>query len=67
MRLIARQTPVIVITTLSDAVAYLNGLKKTAFEYVFKPFRLEELLRVLRRALPPGEESDASSQVPRES
>jgi len=59
MRSICRKTPVIVITSLSDAPAYLEGLKKGAFEYIFKPFRIEELLRVLRRALPPREGSNS--------
>jgi DNA-binding response OmpR family regulator len=51
LRVICRETPVILITTLADSAPYLEGLKKGAFEYVFKPFRIEELLRVLRRAL----------------
>ncbi|HXZ43239.1 MAG TPA: response regulator [archaeon] len=51
LRVICQETPVILITTLADSAPYLEGLKKGAFEYVFKPFRIEELLRVLRRAL----------------
>ena len=63
LRVICQETPVILITTLYDAATYLEGLKKGALEYVFKPFRIEELLRVLRRALPPGDRSSPSSLI----
>lgn len=63
-RVICRETPVILMTTLADSAPYLEGLKKGAFECVFKPFRIEELLRVLRRALLTGDRSSASSLVP---
>ena len=66
LRVICRDTPVILITTLADAATYLEGLKKGAFEYIFKPFRIEELLRVLRRALRANEGSNSSSHVPGE-
>jgi DNA-binding response OmpR family regulator len=64
LRVICRDSPVILITTLADSAPYLEGLKKGAFEYVFKPFRIEELLRVLRRALLSGDRSSSSSLVP---
>jgi two-component system OmpR family response regulator len=63
LRVICRDTPVILITTLADSAPYLEGLKKGALEYVFKPFRIEELLRVLRRALLSGDRSSSSSLV----
>ena len=63
LRVISRDTPVILITTLADAAPYLERLKKGALEYVFKPFRIEELLRVLRRALFSGDRSSSSSLV----
>ena len=63
LRVICRDTPVILITTLADAATYLEGLKRGAFEYIFKPFRIEELLRVLRRALLSGDRSSSSSLV----
>ena len=66
MRSICQKTPVIVITSLSDSPPYLEGLKKGAFEYIFKPFRMEELVRVLRRALSAKEGSNSTSQVPGE-
>jgi len=63
LRVICRETPVILITTLADSAPYLEGLKKGVFEYVFKPFRIQELLQVLRRALPPVDRSSSSSLV----
>jgi two-component system OmpR family response regulator len=63
LRVICRETPVILITTLYDSATYLEGLKKGALEYVFKPFRIEELLRVLRRVLLSGDRSNSSSLV----
>jgi DNA-binding NtrC family response regulator len=51
IRLICPETPVIVITAFGDVATYMEAMEKGAFEYVFKPFRMEELLRVLRRAL----------------
>jgi DNA-binding response OmpR family regulator len=64
LRVICRETPVILITTLADSAPYLEGLRKGALEYVFKPFRIEELLRVLRRALLSEDRSSSSSLVP---
>ena len=63
LRMICPDTPVILITTLADAATYLEGLKKGAFDYIFKPFRMGELLQVLRRALLSGDRSSASSLV----
>ena len=64
LRMVCHETPVILITTLADSASYLEGLKKGAFEYVFKPFRIEELLRVLRRALLSEDRPGSSSLVP---
>jgi DNA-binding response OmpR family regulator len=63
LRVMCRETPVILITTLADAATYLEGLKRGAFEYIFKPFRIEELLQVLRKALLPKDRSGSSSLV----
>jgi two-component system response regulator (stage 0 sporulation protein F) len=52
LRTICPDTPVIMITAFGDVATYMDAIEKGAFEYVFKPFRMEELLRVLRRALP---------------
>ena len=54
LRTICPETPVILITAFGDVSTYMEAMEKGAFEYVFKPFRMEELLRVLRRALSSG-------------
>jgi DNA-binding response OmpR family regulator len=63
IRSICQRTPLIVMTSLSDAPAYLEGLKKGALDYIFKPFRIEELLRMLRRAVLSGDPSKSSTLV----
>ena len=50
LRTICPSTPVIMITAFGDVGTYVDAMEKGAFEYVFKPFRMEELLVVLRRA-----------------
>ena len=51
LRTICPDTPVVMITAFGDVATYVDALEKGAFEYLFKPFGMEELLRVLRRAL----------------
>jgi DNA-binding NtrC family response regulator len=51
LRTICPDTPVIMITAFGDVGTYVDAMEKGAFEYVFKPFRMEELVVVLRRAL----------------
>ena len=60
LRVICPETPVILITAFGDVATYMEAMEKGAFEYVFKPFRMEELLRILRRALPSGARSGPS-------
>jgi len=50
LRAISRDTPVVLMTTLADA-AYLDGLSGGLCEVIFKPFRMEELLLIIRRAV----------------
>jgi two-component system, NtrC family, response regulator AtoC len=52
LRMICPAAPIILITAFGDASTYVEALEKGAFEYIFKPFRLEDLLRVLGRAVP---------------
>lgn len=63
LRTICPETPVILITAFGDVATYMEAMEKGAFEYVFKPFRMEELLRVLRRALPSGSQPVPSPSV----
>ena len=60
LRMICPETPIILITAFGDASTYVEALEKGAFEYIFKPFPLEDLLRVLRRAVPVKNQRTAS-------
>lgn len=51
LRTICPDTPIIMITAFGDVATYVDAMEKGAFDYVFKPFRMEELLRVMRRAM----------------
>lgn len=64
LRLICPETPVIMITAYGDVATYVDAMEKGVFEYLFKPFRMEELLRLLRRGLAPGSRCVASSAMP---
>ncbi len=52
LRTICPETPIIMITAFGDVATYVDAMEKGAFTYIFKPFRMEELLQVLQRALP---------------
>jgi len=64
LRLICPETPVIMITAYGDVATYVDAVEKGVSEYLFKPFRMEELLRVLRRTLAPGTRHVASPANP---
>lgn len=51
LRTICPDTPVIMITAFGDVATYVDAMEKGAFDYVFKPFRMEELLQAMRRAI----------------
>src|SRR5207244_5045708 len=44
-------TPVIVITALGGSAAAIEAMKLGAFDYITKPFDLDEVLFTIRRAL----------------
>lgn len=54
LRTICPDTPIILITAFGDVSSYVEALGRGAFEYIFKPFRMAELLQVLGRALGAG-------------
>lgn len=64
LRTICPETPVILITAFGDVSTYMDAMEKGAFEFIFKPFRMEELLRTLRRALPSGKRAASSPSSP---
>ena len=45
-------TPVVMMTGHADVDSAINAMRLGAFDYIGKPFDLEELLAVVRRALP---------------
>ncbi len=65
LRTICPETPVILITAFGDVSTYMDAMEKGAFEFIFKPFRMEELVRALRRALPSGTQAPTSPSSPR--
>lgn len=64
LRTICPETPVIPITAFGDVSTYVDAIERGAFEYIFKPFRMEELVRVLQRALPYGRHTVRSPFAP---
>lgn len=51
LRTICPETPVILITAFGDVGTYVDAMEKGATAYIFKPFRMQELLEVLQRAV----------------
>ena len=51
LRKLCPGTPVILITAFGDVETYVDAVEKGAFAYLFKPFRMEELVQVLQRVL----------------
>jgi DNA-binding NtrC family response regulator len=49
----AGEIPIIVMTAFSDLETAVSALRQGAFEYLVKPFDLEQATSSLRRALPP--------------
>ncbi len=54
LRTICPETAVILITAFGDVPTYMDAIEKGAFAYIFKPFRMDELLQTLHQALSPG-------------
>jgi DNA-binding NtrC family response regulator len=65
MRTICPETPVILITAFGDVSAYMDAMEKGAFEFIYKPFRMEDLLRTLRRALRSNTQAPSPPSSPR--
>jgi DNA-binding NtrC family response regulator len=64
LRTICPEMPVILITAFGDVASYVDAIEKGAFAYVFKPFRMEELLQALRQALAPARRDVPSIVTP---
>jgi len=64
MRVICPETPVVLITAFGDVATYVDAVEKGACAYLFKPFRMEELLQALRQALAPARHDVPSPLTP---
>ena len=51
LRTICPETPVILITAFGDVETYVDAMEKGATAYIFKPFRMRELLEELQRGV----------------
>lgn len=49
----APRSRLIMMTAFGDVPSYVEALEKGAVEYLFKPFRMEELKAAVRKALEP--------------
>lgn len=47
------------MTAFGDVPSYMEAVEKGAVEYLFKPFRMEEMKAAIARALGPNVESRA--------
>ncbi len=58
LRRVCPRSQIIMMTAFGDVPSYMEAVEKGAIEYLFKPFRMEELKAAIRKAL----ESHASSR-----
>jgi DNA-binding NtrC family response regulator len=64
MRVICPGTPIVLITAFGDVGTYVDAIERGACAYLFKPFRMEELLQTLERALAAPQPSIPTSAIP---
>ncbi|HSB73776.1 MAG TPA: sigma-54 dependent transcriptional regulator [Candidatus Methylomirabilis sp.] len=50
-----RETPVIMMTAYASSDSAIQAMKQGAFDYITKPFKVDEIKLVIRRALAEGE------------
>jgi DNA-binding NtrC family response regulator len=50
-RRVCPDSPVIMMTAFGDVPSYMEAVEKGAVEYLFKPFRMEELKAAIAKAL----------------
>ena len=53
-RRVCPQSPIIMMTAFGDVPSYMEAMEKGAVEFLFKPFRMEELKTVIEKVLDPG-------------
>ena len=58
-RRVCPRSQIIMMTAFGDVASYMEAAEKGAVEYLFKPFRMEEMKAAIARALGPNVESRA--------
>jgi len=53
-RRVCPQSPIIMMTAFGDVPSYMEAMEKGAVEFLFKPFRMEELKTAIEKAIGPG-------------
>jgi DNA-binding NtrC family response regulator len=54
-RRVCPQSPIIMMTAFGDVPSYMEAMEKGAVEFLFKPFRMEELKAAIAKALADAE------------
>lgn len=50
-RRVCPQSPIIMMTAFGDVPSYMEAMEKGALEFLFKPFRMEEMKAAIAKAL----------------
>jgi DNA-binding NtrC family response regulator len=58
-RRVCPQSPIIMMTAFGDVPSYMEAIEKGAVEFLFKPFRMEELKAAIAKAVEQDAESHA--------
>jgi two-component system response regulator (stage 0 sporulation protein F) len=58
-RRLCPQSQIIMMTAYGDVASYMEAAEKGAVEYLFKPFRMDEMKTAIRKALELDEKSQA--------
>jgi DNA-binding NtrC family response regulator len=56
-RRVCPQSPIVMMTAFGDVPSYMEAMEKGAVEFLFKPFRMEELKAAIEKILGPGAET----------
>ena len=59
LRRVCPNSPIIMMTAFGDVPSYMEAMEKGAVEFLFKPFRMEELKVAISKALTPSADSRA--------
>ncbi len=51
LRRVCPRSQIIMMTAFGDVPSYMEAVEKGAVEYLFKPFRMEEMMAAIRKAM----------------